>query len=166
MKQKPRKFCNGFYPTSETDLEEMADKERNSSANQDTVDTVHRLSQILSDLKSDQKLSASDEEREESDLLGVIRDEIECEEFLLKTLYTGVDTVKIYTVSQWSKHKITQQLNQYKVNTENLRNKQNNRTSFFRVHDRKCVLYLMTSDNNIPEVIKYLVNLTVNKLAN
>ena len=126
MKQKPRKFCNGFYPTSETDMEEMADKERNSSANQDTVDTVHRLSQILSDLKSDQKLSASDEDREESDLLGVIRDEIECEEFLLKTLYTGVDTVKIYTVSQWSKHKITQQLNQYKVNTENLRNKQNN----------------------------------------
>ena len=130
MKQKPRKFCNGFCPTSETELEEregeMADKERNSSASQDMVDTVHRLSQILSDLKSDQKLSGSDEEREESDLLGVIRDEIECEEFLLKTLYTGVDTVKIYTVSQWSKHKIAHQLNQYKVNTENLSNKQNN----------------------------------------
>ena len=132
MKQKPRKFCNGFYPTSETDLEEreegeMADKERSSSASQDMVDTVHRLSQILSDLKSDQRCSPSEEEREEnSDLLGVIRDEIECEEFLLKTLYTGVDTVKIYTVSQWSRHKITHQLSQYKVNTENLRNKQNN----------------------------------------
>ena len=113
MKQKPRKFCNGFYPTNETDCEEMADKERD---NQDMVDTVHRLSQILSDLRSDQKLSASDEEREERDLLGLIRDEMECEEFLLKTLYTGVDTVKIYTVSQWSKHKIALQLNQYQVN--------------------------------------------------
>ena len=69
-----------------------------------------------SDLRSDQKLSASDEEREERDLLGLIRDEMECEEFLLKTLYTGVDTVKIYTVSQWSKHKIALQLNQYQVN--------------------------------------------------
>ena len=113
MKQKPRKFCNGFYPTSETDLEEMADVERDNSVSQDTV---HRLSQILSDLKSDQKLSASDEEREESDLLSLIRDEMECEEFLLKTLYTGVDTVKIYTVSQWSKHKIAQELKQYQVN--------------------------------------------------
>ena len=113
MKQKPRKLCNGFYSTSQTDLEEMADKERDNSASQDTV---HRLSQILSDLKSHQKLSPSEEESEESDLLGLVRDEMECEEFLLKTLYTSVDTVKIYTVSQWSKHKIAHQLKQYQVN--------------------------------------------------
>merc|ERR1712110_760121 len=38
---------------------------------------------------------------------------MECEEFLLKTLYTSVDTVEIYTVSQWSKHKVANQLKQY-----------------------------------------------------
>ena len=51
----------------------MGDKERDNSANQDLVETVHRLSQILSNLKSDPKLSPSEEE---SDLLGLIKDEV------------------------------------------------------------------------------------------
>ena len=108
MKQKPRKFTNGFYQAGETDLEEMADSERDTAHSQDTL---LRLSQIMTDLRSSDKLSAE----EESDVIGVIRDEIESEQFLVRTLHTSVDTVRIYSVSQWSRLKITSQLRQYKV---------------------------------------------------
>ena len=91
-------------------MEEMADKERDNFDNQDTV---QRLSQILTDLRCTEKLSSE----EESDMIGVVRDEVESEEFLLRTLYTSVDTVKIYSVSQWSKHKVNRELKQYKVSS-------------------------------------------------
>ena len=108
MKQKPRKFSNGFHPTGETDLEEMADKERDTFDNQDTV---LRLTEIMTDLRSSDKLSAE----EKSDMIGVIRDEIESEQFVVRTLHTGVDTVRIYSVSQWSRHKVSKQLEHCKV---------------------------------------------------
>ena len=108
MKQKPRKFSNGFHPTGETDLEEMADKERDTFDNQDTV---LRLTEIMTDLRSSDKLSAE----EKSDVIGVIRDEIESEQFVVRTLHTGVDTVRIYSVSQWSRHKVSKQLEHCKV---------------------------------------------------
>ena len=58
MKQKLRKFTNGFYPNAgkDTDTEEMADRGSDSFLESDNKDTVDRLSQLLSNIKSNHKL--------------------------------------------------------------------------------------------------------------
>ena len=115
MKQKLRKFTNGFYPNvgKDTDTEEMADIGRGGdSLESDNKDTVDRLSQLLSNIKSNHKLFKSEEHCE---ILSQLYEEIKSEKAWLSSLNQDIDTVAIYKVAQWSREKIESELAQYKV---------------------------------------------------
>ena len=115
MKQKLRKFTNGFYPnsTNESDLEEMADKDSDAledASGADNKDTVTRLSHLLVNVTS--KTLPSDTHGE---IITELRQEMSTEQLLLTKLLTNVDNVTIYRVTKWSTDKIEKELAYYKV---------------------------------------------------
>ena len=115
MKQKLRKFTNGFYPdsTNESDLEEMADKDSDAledASGADNKDTVSRLSHLLVNVTS--KTLPSDTHGE---IVTELRQEISREQLLLTKLLTNVDNVTIYRVTKWSTERIEKELAYYKV---------------------------------------------------
>ena len=117
MKQKLRKFTNGFYPNSanESDLEEMADKDSDAledASGADNKDTVTRLSHLLVNVTSNLKTLTSDKHGE---IVTELREEISIEQLLLTKLLTNVDNVTIYRVTKWSTDKIEKELAYYKV---------------------------------------------------
>ena len=78
----------------------------------DNKDTVDRLSQLLSNIKSNHKLFTSEDHCE---IKSQLKEEIKSEEAWLSSLSHDIDTVAIYKVAQWSREKIESELAQYKV---------------------------------------------------
>lgn len=113
MKQKLRKFTNGFYPNAgkDTDTEEMADRGSDSFRESDNKDTVDRLSQLLSNIKSNHKLFTGEDHCE---IISQLKEEIRSEQAWLSSLSHDIDTVAIYKVAQWTREKIETELAQYK----------------------------------------------------
>lgn len=119
MKQKLRKFTNGFYPNAgkDTDTEEMADTGSDSFLESDNKDTVDRLSQLLSNIKSNHKLFTGEDHCE---IISQLKEEIRSEQAWLSSLNHDIDTVAIYKVAQWTREKIETELAQYKVFIQSL----------------------------------------------
>ena len=111
MKQKlpRRKFSNGFYPMSsnETDIEEMADKESDNDK-----DSITRLSEMLGHVSSNHKLFTTEDHGE---MITEVKKEILSEKFQLTSLDNNIESVTIYRVTQWSKHKVDSELSKYKA---------------------------------------------------
>ena len=119
MKQKLRKFTNGFYPNAgkDTDTEEMADRDSDSFRESDNKDTTDRLSQLLSSIKSSHKLFTGEDRCE---IISQLEEEIRSEQAWLSSLNHDIDTVAIYKVAQWTREKIETELAQYKVFIQSL----------------------------------------------
>ena len=119
MKQKLRKFTNGFYPNArkDTDIEEMADRGSDSFRESDNKDTVDRLSQLLSNIKSNHKLFTG---QDHCEIISQLKEEIRSEQAWLSSLNHDIDTVAIYKVAQWTRDKIENELAQYKVFIQSL----------------------------------------------
>ena len=119
MKQKLRKFTNGFYPNAgkDTDTEEMADRDSDSFRESDNKDTTDRLSQMLSSIKSSHKLFTGEDRCE---IISQLEEEIRSEQAWLSSLNHDIDTVAIYKVAQWTREKIETELAQYKVFIQSL----------------------------------------------
>ena len=119
MKQKLRKFTNGFYPNArkDTDIEEMADRGSDSFRESDNKDTTDRLSQLLSRIKSNHKLFTGEDRCE---IISQLKEEIRSEQAWLSSLNHDIDTVAIYKVAQWTREKIETELAQYKVFIQSL----------------------------------------------
>lgn len=113
MKQKLRKFTNGFYPNArkDTDIEEMADRGSDSFRESDNKDTTDRLSQLLSRIKSNHKEFTGEDRCE---IISQLKEEIRSEQAWLSSLNHDIDTVAIYKVAQWTREKIETELAQYK----------------------------------------------------
>ena len=113
MKQKLRKFTNGFYPAYDMDTEEMPDSAMGSdSLLTDNKDTLNRLSQHYANIISNPKLFTTDKHGE---MLLELKVEIQKEHSLLTSTISSVDDVAIYRVAKWSKEKIERELLHYKV---------------------------------------------------
>jgi len=112
MKQKLRKFTNGFYPPYDMDPEEMPDSAMGSdSLLTDNKDTLNRLSQHYANIISNSKLFTTDKHGE---MLLELKAEIQKEHSLLTSTISSVDDVAIYRVAKWSKEKIERELLHYK----------------------------------------------------
>ena len=122
MKQKLRKFTNGFYPPYDMDPEEMPDSAMGSdSLLTDNKDTLNRLSQHYANIISNPKLFTTDKHGE---MTAELRKEISTEHSDLTQLLSNVEIVAIYKVADWSKAKIESELVNYKVCTSSFNQNQ------------------------------------------
>ena len=78
----------------------------------DNKDTVDRLSQLLSNIKSNHKLFKSEEHCE---ILSQLYEEIKSEKAWLSSLNQDIDTVAIYKVAQWTRDKIETELHLFTI---------------------------------------------------